>query len=99
MTQFCVKVTDYHGSRMLNICDPDLLGRDVKNDELNLSISKSYYGEKSVGRDEAAELLQNSSIINMVGKETVSLSVSLGIGSEHGVKIIDGIPFLIVFKM
>jgi hypothetical protein len=35
----------------------------------------------------------------MVGKETVSLSMSLGIGSENGVKEINGIPFLIVFKM
>jgi len=35
----------------------------------------------------------------MVGKEIVSLSVNMGIGSEGGIKEIDGIPFLIVFKM
>ena len=35
----------------------------------------------------------------MVGKETISLSISLGIGSHQGVKEIDGVPFLIVFKM
>jgi len=35
----------------------------------------------------------------MVGKEIISLSVNMGIGSEDGVKEIDGIPFLIVFKM
>jgi hypothetical protein len=35
----------------------------------------------------------------MVGKETVSLSVKLGVGSETGIKIISGIPFLIVFNM
>jgi hypothetical protein len=35
----------------------------------------------------------------MVGKETILLSTSLGIGSPSGVKEIDGVPFLIVFKM
>jgi hypothetical protein len=35
----------------------------------------------------------------MVGKEIISLSITLGIGSENGIKEIDGIPFLIVFKM
>ena len=35
----------------------------------------------------------------MVGKEITSLSVNMGIGSEDGIKEIDGIPFLIVFKM
>ena len=43
--------------------------------------------------------MKKCSTINMVGKETVSLSVSLGIGSHQGIKEIDGIPFLIVFKI
>jgi len=35
----------------------------------------------------------------MVGKETISLCIKLGIGSETGIKTISDIPFLIVFKM
>lgn len=99
MMSFSAKVTDYQKNPMLNICDADLLGKTLTKDKLNLNISKSYYGEKFIERDEAVNLLKNSSIINMVGKETVSLSISLGIGSEKGVKVVDGVPFLIVFKM
>ena len=36
---------------------------------------------------------------NQVGKEIIDLSVNMGIGSQEGVKVIDGVPFLIVFKM
>lgn len=97
--QFSVKITDYQKNQMLNICDADLVGKHVQENELKVNISKSYYGEKVVDTNEAKNLLKNSSIINMVGKDTISLSVSLGIGSENGVKKIDGIPFLIVFKM
>ncbi len=97
--QFSVKISDYKRNPMLNICDIDLLGKNIVQDKLNMNISKSYYGEKIVQHEEAKNLLKTSSIINMVGKNTVSLSLELGVGSENGVKIIGGIPFLIVFKI
>jgi hypothetical protein len=84
---------------MLNICDVELLGKKIIQDGLNVHISESYYGEKLVKKEEAKSLLKNSSIINMVGKNTVSLSIELGIGSESGIKTISDVPFLIVFKV
>ncbi len=96
---FSIKLTDYQKNAMLNICDADLLGKKITEKELKVHISQSYYGEKIVEKEEAKTLLKNSSIINMVGKEIVSLSTSLGIGSEDGIKEIDGVPFLIVYKM
>ncbi len=97
--QFSVRVSGFQKNTMLNICDSELLGKKIVQDELNMHISESYYGEKLVEKEEAKLLLKNSSIINMVGKETVSLSIELGIGSENGIKTISGIPFLIVFKI
>ncbi len=95
---FSVRVSNYQKNTMLNICDAGLLGKKIIQDELNMHISEKYYGEKLVEKEEAKSLLKNSSIINMVGKETVSLSIELGIGSENGIKTISGVPFLIVFK-
>jgi hypothetical protein len=96
---FSTKVTEYEKNLMLNICDASLLGKELSQDNLRMNITKSYYGDKIVERKEAERLIQISSIINMVGKDTVSLSLELGIGSENGIKKISGIPFLIVFKM
>ena len=84
---------------MLNMCDLDLLGKEIIQDKLTMNISKNYYGEKIVNREEAKTLLQKSSIINMVGKDSVDLSLEIGIGSENGIKKISNIPFLIIFKM
>ncbi len=97
--QFSVKVSNYQKNSTLNICDVELLGKKISQDELNINISQSYYGEKLVDKEEAKSLLQNSSIINMVGKNAVSLSIELGIGSESGIKTISEVPFLIVFKV
>ena len=96
---FSVRVTNHQNELMLNICDAPLLGKNVTDDKFKMNISKSYYGERLVDKDEAENLMKKCSSINMVGKETVSLSISLGIGSQKGVKEIDGVPFLIVFKI
>ncbi|MFQ5532165.1 MAG: DUF424 domain-containing protein [Candidatus Nanoarchaeia archaeon] len=97
--QFSVRVTNHQNNLMLNICDAHLLGKNVVKENLTMNISKSFYGERIVEKQEAENLLKKCSTINMVGKDTISLSVSLGIGSHQGVQEIDGIPFLIVFKM
>ncbi|MGY5143132.1 MAG: DUF424 domain-containing protein [Candidatus Nitrosopumilus sp. bin_32a] len=97
--QFSVRTNNYQQQSMLNICDADLLGKKIIENDLTMHISENYYGERFVEKDEAESLLKNSSIINMAGKETVSLSLKLGIGSENAVKIISDVPFLIIFNM
>jgi len=97
--QFSVRVSNNQKNSTLNICDAELLGKKIIQDKLKIHISERYYGEKLVEKEEAKSLLKNSLIINMVGKETVSLSIDLGIGSENGIKTISGIPFLLVFKI
>ena len=42
--QFSVKVTEYQKNKMLNICDFELLGKDIIQDELKINISRNYYG-------------------------------------------------------
>ena len=96
---FSARLINYNDTSMLNICDADLLGSTLSRDNFTLKISEEYYGQKVVEKEEAEDLLRKSNNINMAGKEIISLSVNIGIGSQKGVKEIDGIPFLIVFKM
>jgi len=95
---FAIKTITYQQNLMLNICDADLVGRTITKEDFSLNISKSYFADRLVEKSEAEELLKKYSIINMVGKETISLSINLGIGSLKGVKEIEGIPFLLIFK-
>ena len=96
---FSVRVTNHQNNLMLNICDSSLLGKKITDDKITMNISKSYYCQRIVEKEEAQNLLKQCSSINMVGKETVSLSVDLGIASQQAIKEIDGIPFLLIFKM
>ena len=96
---FSARLINHKDTSMLNICDVDLLGRTLNRGSFTLKISEKYYGEKVVEKEEAESLLKESDSINMVGKKIISLSTEIGVGSQDGVKEIDGIPFLIVFKM
>ena len=96
--QYSVRVSDYQKNTMVNMSDAELIGKNVIDGELKINISENYYGKQIVDRDEAISLLKSASIMNLVGKETISLAIELGIGSKDGVKIISDIPFLIIFN-
>ena len=96
--QFSVRISDYQKNTMLNMCDAELIGKEVVDGELKINITESYYGSQIIDKDEAISLLKSASILNLVGKETISLATELGIGSQDGVKIISDIPFLIIFN-
>ena len=95
---YSVRVSDYQKNTMVNMSDIELIGKDVIDGELKINISENYYGKQIVEKDEAISLLKSASIVNLVGKETISLAIELGIGSKDGVKIISDIPFLIIFN-
>ena len=96
---FSARLIKHKNTHMLNICDSDLIGKTLKRDNFSLKIKEEYYADKIVEKEEAKDLLKGSDNINMVGKKIIDLSVDMGIGSEGGINVIDGIPFLIVFKM
>ena len=96
--QFSVRISDYQKNTMVNMCDAELIGKDVVDGKLKIHISESYYGKQLVDKEDAISYLKSASIMNLVGKETISLAINLGIGSESGVKIISDIPFLIIFN-
>jgi len=96
--QFSVKVSDYQKNIMINMCDAELMGKDIVDGELKININENYYGKQLVDKSEAISLLKSASIMNLVGDETVSLATDLGIGSESGIKIISNVPFLIIFN-
>ncbi len=95
---FAIRLVNHQNNRMLNICDAELVGRIVRQSDLEIKISESYYRQRIVDEKEAESLLRGSSIINMAGRKTIDLSIKIGVGSAKGVKEIEDIPFLIVFK-
>ena len=96
---YSTKMISGSGNLILNICDPELLDKTLNDGNTKIKINSNYYAERDVDEHEAKNLLTKCNSINMVGEKTISLATSLGIGSEKSIRRIDGVPFLIVFKM
>jgi len=96
---YSVKIISRNGNTMLNICDSELLGKTISDGKIVMKINKNYYYNEFVEQGEAKELLKKSNSINLVGNNSISLSLDLGMGSKQSIKLIDGIPFLIIIKM
>ena len=96
---FASKLITSSGNIILNVCDPELLDKIIKDGKTEIKISSNYYNENTIDEIEAENLLQKCTSANMVGENIISLSKKLGISSEKGIRRISGIPFLIIFKM
>ncbi len=96
---FASKLITSSGNIILNICDTELLDKIIKDEKTEIKISSNYYNKNTIDEIEAGHLLEKCTSANMVGEKTISLSLKLGIGSEAGIRRIDGVPFLLIFKM
>ena len=83
---------------MINICDLDLAGKEINKDGFTINISKEYFQDEEINEEEATSLLKSSSMLNLVGKNIVALALELKLAKGNSVKVIDDVPFLMVFS-
>lgn len=95
---YALRKIKYQETQMINICDLNLIGKEINQGDFNISISKDYFYSEEITKEEAIKVLKSSSIINLVGKDIVDLALSLNLAKENSVKIIENVPFLMIFK-
>ena len=98
MAEYVVKLMNWNGLRLLNVCEKELLGSVVKGDGLEMRISEDYFGGEVVEREEVIRLVKECKIVNLVGNEIVEAVVEEGLANGDAVRIIGGVSFLMIFK-
>jgi len=98
MAEYVVKLMNWNGLRLLNVCEKELLGSVVKGDGLEMRISEDYFGGEVVEREEVLRLVKECEIVNLVGNEIVEAVVEEGLANGDAVRIIGGVSFLMIFK-
>ena len=95
---YALRKIKYQETQMINICDLNLIGKEINQGDFNISISKDYFYSEEITKEDAIKVLKSSSIINLVGKDIVDLALSLNLAKKNSVKIIENVPFLMIFK-
>ena len=98
MAEYVVKLINWNGLKLLNVCERDLLGSVVREDKLEMRISKEYFGGEVMERDDVIRLVKECEIVNLVGNEIVDTVVKEGLANGDAVRVIGGVSFLMIFK-
>lgn len=95
---YALRTIKYHETRIINICDFDILGKQIEQNNFSINLSKDYFYEEKINEEEAKEILKTASITNLVGNSIVNLALKLNLAKANSVKRIENIPFLMIFN-
>jgi uncharacterized protein len=95
---YALRKIRYQETQIANICDLNLIGKEINQEDFTINISKDYFYSEEITNDDAIKILNSSSILNLVGKDIVDLALSLNLAKKNSVKTIEGVPFLMIFK-
>ena len=84
---------------LLAICDADLLGKILKQGKIAFYVREEFYKGPLVSLEEALDLIQQSTIVNMVGRGIVGTVVKKGLVHPEAVLRIDGVPHAQIMKV
>ena len=83
---------------LLAVCDCDLLGRTLREGKIVFKIKEEFYKGRKATVDEAVGLINNSTIVNLVGKNCVETAIAQGYIHPDAVIKIQGVPHAQIMK-
>ena len=84
---------------LLAVCDCELLGRTLREGKIVFHVKDEFYNGRRASVEEAMGMIDNSTIVNLVGKCCVEKAISRGYVHPEAVLKIEGIPHAQIVKL
>jgi hypothetical protein len=84
---------------LLATCDEELLGQVLKDGKIIFKIREEFYKGPKLPIDDAIKLMEESTVVNMVGHKIVKKAIDHGLVHPEAVLKICGIPHAQIVKM
>ena len=84
---------------LLAVCDCELLGRTLREGKIVFHIKDEFYKGRKATIEEAIGMIDNSTIVNLVGKNCVEKAIAKGYVHPEAVLEIEGIPHAQIVKL
>jgi hypothetical protein len=84
---------------LLAICDVDILGKTLHDGKVVFHVEENFYKGARVSIDEAMCMIENCTIVNMVGKNVVGKAIEKGYVHPEAVLDIRGVPHAQIVKL
>jgi hypothetical protein len=83
---------------LLAICDAEILGKKLREGKLTFHVKEDFYKGTRLDIEEALCMIENSTIVNMIGKNVVTKAIEKGYVHPQAVLNIEGVPHAQIVK-
>ena len=94
-----VKIRRWGSQVLLAACDAEILGKTLKDSNITFEVSEKFYKGFKTSVDEAIDLIEESTIVNLVGTNIVRRAIERGYVHPEAVIEICGIPHAQIVKI
>lgn len=84
---------------VLAICDCELLGKTLHEGRIVFHIREEFYKGAKISVEEALCMIDNSTIVNMIGKTIVRKAIEKGYVHPDAILNIEGVPHAQIVKL
>ncbi|MDP2217981.1 MAG: DUF424 family protein [Methanolobus sp.] len=85
-------------SFIVAVCDEELLGKNLKEGNISVTISEDFYKGDQVSEEDVVGIISKAGNLNLFGEKAVSCAIKCGIVDPSSVRIIDGVAHAQVFR-
>ncbi len=93
-----VNVQKWGKQTLLAVCDRELVGKTLREGRIVFEVREEFYKGTKVNIDEAISLMEECSIVNMVGQCIVGKAIERGFVHPDAVMEISGVPHAQIVK-
>lgn len=94
-----IKIYKQGKELLVAACDEKLLGKKFEENKFQLEVKKEFYGGKLVNSEILKTYLEDATIANLVGQETIKCAIKAKIIDPSCVIKIKGIPHAQMVRM
>jgi len=99
MSEAYVNIKKIGRNVLLAICDAEIIGKTLRQGKIVFCVKEDFYKGTRVNIEEALCMIENCTIINLVGKNVVKKAVEKGHVHPEAILHIDGVPHAQIVKL
>jgi len=94
-----IKIYKQGKDLLVGACDEKLIGKKFTDGKFQIDVSKEFYDGERISSQILKKYLEDATIANLVGKETIKCAVELGLVDPECVIKIKGVPHAQMVRM
>ena len=94
-----IKIYKQRNNILIGACDEKLIGKKFVDGKFQIDVSKEFYDGERITVEVLKKYLENVTIANLVGEQTVQCAIKLGLVDPDCVLRIKGIPHAQTVRM